>query len=364
MKNKLITFIAAFCVAACTALSGCSCAGDKTLSFSSAFSGGSAPTTATYTETLEYKVEYSENYLANSKKDAGLDKYATFEFTGGTYRSDFAIATGAELAEIAGDVKTDERVNTVYRITTEFSVELKILTLNGETVDFAHTETITTKAFIASAGAAFAPLYAEETAEYCIVSVADKAKAYIIESENKTLYDTDKYTKTLKYREYGINETPDSENSVSADKEKTVKYDFLTAIDNAEFIFALRGINLNEEKASKTVPVVSPNYDEPTPLKITNTSIADEQFAINYVKDGVPAVINQKIKYNTFEYHIDKTNAAGQSQYINVQADKAGDLPNLALPLKFAKPLITYGGGSIVSMGSLVFTLTDVIINN
>lgn len=363
MKRKFIIFISAFIVAACAIFSGCSCTGNTTLSFSSAFSGGEAPTTATYTETLEYKVEYSENYLANSKKDAGLYNYATFEFTDGTYRSDFAIATSAELAEINSDIKTHENVSNVYKITTEFSIKFTILTLNGEETDFTHTETISTKAFIASSGASFAPLYAEQTAKYCIISVADTANAYIIESESTTLYNENKYTKTLQYCEYPINETAESENAVSKNTEKTVKYDLFSAIDNAEFIFALRGISL-EEKSYKTIPVVSLNYDDATPLKITNTAIAEEQMKINYEKDGVLTQINEKIKYNALEFHVDKTNTAGQSQYINVQAEKAGNLPNLALPLKLAKPLIAYSSGRVLNMGSLVFTLTDVIINN
>ena len=363
MKRKFIIFISAFIVAACAIFSGCSCTGNTTLSFSSAFSGGEKPTSATYAETLQYKVEYSADYLTNAKKADGLDNYATFEFTNGVYRSDFAIATGAELAEINSDIKTHENVSDVYKITTEFSVNFKIYTLNGEETNFTHTETISTKAFIASSGASFAPLYTEQTAKYCLISVADTAKAYIIESDSKTLYNENKYTKTVKYCEYEITETAESENAVSKNTEKTVKYDLFSAIDNAEFIFALRGINL-EEKGYKTIPVVSLNYDDATPLKITNTAITEEQMEINYVKDGVSTPINEKIKYNALEFHIDKTNTAGQSQYINVQADKTDNLPNLALPLKLAKPLIVYGSGNVLNMGSLVFTLTDVIINN
>ncbi len=365
MKRKFIIFISAFIVAACAIFSGCSCTGNTTLSFSSAFSGGEAPTLATYTETLKYKAEYHADYLTNAEKADGLDKFFTFDENNmvGTYRSDFAIATPAELAEIDSDIKTHENVSNVYKITTEFSIKFTILTLNGEETDFTHTETISTKAFIASSGASFAPLYAEQTAKYCIISVADTANAYIIESESTTLYNENKYTKTLQYCEYPINETAESENAVSKNTEKTVKYDLFSAIDNAEFIFALRGISL-EEKSYKTIPVVSLNYDDATPLKITNTAIAEEQMKINYEEDGVLTQINEKIKYNALEFHVDKTNTAGQSQYINVQAEKAGNLPNLALPLKLAKPLIAYSSGRVLNMGSLVFTLTDVIINN
>ena len=198
MKNRFIIFTAAFVIAACAALSGCSCAGcggDNTLSFSSAFSGGTAPTTETYTERLEYEVIYKEDYLANSKKDAELDKYVQFEYAdNGTYISEFAIATPQELAEIKSNVKSDERVNKVYKITTKFSIDLAITTLNGKPADFTHPETVSTVAYIASAGAAFAPLYAEERGAYCTISAQDKAEIVITEYENKTLYNTDEYT--------------------------------------------------------------------------------------------------------------------------------------------------------------------------
>lgn len=364
MKRKFITFTAALIVAACAVFSGCSCTGNTTLSFKSTFSGGEAPT-ASYTETLEYRIDYSEDYLERFKKDAGLSSAITFEYSNGLYRSEFKTAPLSELADIESDIKTDGRVNAVYKITTEFSVDFKILTINGETSDFTHTETISTVAYIASAGVSFAPLYAKEQAEYCIVSVADKkAEVAITESVNETLYNVDDYTKTLTYAEYRINETADSENAVKGTKSDKVKYDFLTAIDNAEFFFALRGISL-EEKGTTNIPVVSLAYTDPTSLQITNTGVAEERMTLNYVKNGNPTVISDTaIKYNTYEYRINKTNAAGWSQHVNIQTEKAGDLPNLALPLKFAKPLASLNGVNSVNMGSLVFTLTDVIVND
>lgn len=364
MKRKFITFTAALVVAACAVFSGCSCTGQQTLSFNSAFHGGTAPTN-TYTETLNYEVKYSEDYLANFKKAAALDEYCTFEYTDGSYRSEFRAATNDELSEKDSDVKNDERVNTqpIYKITTNFSVNLTLSTLNGETLDYTHPESIKTTAYIAWAGAAFAPIYTEEKSEYCMISVKDgKAEVYVIESTNQTLYNKDEYTKTLTYRKYKIDE-PNIDGVEFANKTDTVKYDFLTAIDNAEFIFALRGLSL-EEKAETTVSVVSAAYTDPKSLKITNTQIASENMTINYVKDGDEAAITETIKYNTLEYRINSTNAAGWAQSINIQAEKAGELPNYALPLKFAKPLFAYNSGSILNMGSLVFTLTSVEINN
>nr|MBO4518213.1 hypothetical protein [Clostridia bacterium] len=366
MKRKFIIFLTALITAACAVLYGCSCAGcsgDETLAFSSAFSGGNKPS-ANYTETLNYSVEYSADYLSNFKKDAGLDQFFTFEYEEGYYGSDFKIALPSELAEIKSDIKSDI---TVYKFTTMFSVKLKFLTLNGAACDYEHEETIKTSAYIAAADMSFAPIYTEEESQYCVVSVSgDKTEISVEESTNTTLYNKDEYIKTLTYREYKIDEQ-NIDGIKPKTKTDTIDYDFRSVIDNAELLFALRGVSLAEED-NTVIPVVSAAYNDPTPLKITNVKRASENMTISYVKNGVPTVIDDKpITYNTLEYRKNTTNAAGWAQSVNVQAKAAGDngeLDNLALPIKFAKPLFVYSGGNVVKMGSLVFTLTEVYVNN
>lgn len=310
-------------------------------------------------------MKYSENYLSNFKKSAELDKYCTFEYAVGTYRSTFEIAAGSDLADIKGNVKDHEDVNEIYKITTEFTIDLTLLTLNGKAVNFTRPETISTVAYIAKADMSFAPIYTEEHAEYCVTSVkSGKAEAYIVENTTTTSYNTDKYTKSLKCREYNINEQ--NIDGVAYETQKdTVKYDFRSAIDNAEFFFALRGLPL-KEKDETTVPVVSTAYEKPTSLKITNTKTASANITLTYSADGGNTFteITETVKYNTLEYRKDSTKAAGWAQSIDIQSKEAGNLPNYALPLKFAKPLIAYDSPSIMNMGSLVFTLNKVITNN
>lgn len=349
MKKRLIAFLVAALAAIITVFGGCSCSGNDSLSFNSINANA---------ETLSYKVEYVQDYNESTKKNAELDKYFTPEFpeyTDGTYKSEYKAADKSEITSDILDSKAESGkplIDTVYLLNTEFKIKLKI-TIKDK--DFEHTEKITTKAYIAPYGASFAPLYAEEDAEYTVISVGTETKVSVLKSVTKTYYDKNEYRTEQTAKSFSENET------VTLDgvepQERTTDYTFRSAIDNAELLFAIRGLKINE-KASETINAVWSAYESPQPLKITNTQLAEKQFTLNYNGESV----TETIKYSSLVYALDKTNASGASQYANVQTDAAGKINNTCLLLEYVKPLIVYGG-TFMSMGALKFTLESVTVS-
>ena len=351
MKKRPIAFFIAVLAAFSAILSGCSCSGDSTLSFNS------INATA---ETLSYTVKQVDDY-GSIKKSAELDKYFTVEYSVGTYtttleetsKSDEEIKN-SDILEIK-DAKGDALIANVYKLTTDFEIDLTV-TVNGQE-PYLHKEKITTKTYIASHGASLAPLYAKEDAEYTIISVgSDKAEIAIVKSESETFYNKDEYRTVKTYKDFKTDETVNLD-GVEA-QETTTKYTFRSAIDNAELLFAIRGLKI-EEKASETIQAVSSGYEAPQPIKITNTALAEKQFTLkNY--NGAENV-TETIKYASLSFALDKTNASGTPQYASVQTEEKGNIKNTCLLLEYVKPLITYG--TFMSMGALEFTLNSVITN-
>lgn len=354
MKKRPIAFFIAVLAAFSAILSGCSCSGDSTLSFNS------INATA---ETLSYTVKQVDDY-GSVKKSAELDKYFTFEYSVGNYTTKLEEANksddeikNSDILEIK-DAKGDALIDSVYKLTTDFEIGLTI-TINGQE-PYLHKEKITTKTYIASHGASLAPLYAKEDAEYTIISVgSDKAEIAIVKSVSETFYNKDEYRTVKKAKSFATDAAPETITLEGADaQETTTDYTFRSAIDNAELLFAIRGLKI-EEKASETIQAVSSGYEAPQPIKITNTALAEKQFTLkNY--NGAENV-TETIKYSSLSFSLDKTNASGTPQYASVQTEAAGNIKNTCLLLEYVKPLITYG--TFMSMGALEFTLNSVITN-
>lgn len=348
MKKRPIAFVIATLVVGAAILSGCSCSGDGILSFTS------INTTA---ETLTYNVRYVDDY-GSIKKSAELDKYFTFFYSVGTYTTKLEEANKSD-EEIKNsdilnikDAKGDPLVTTVYSLTTDFEIDLTV-TVNGQE-PYIHTEKITTKAYIASHGASLAPLYAKEEAEYAVISVgSEKTDIKIVKSVSETFYNKDEYRTVKTYKDFNTDETVNLD-GVEA-QETTTKYTFRSAIDNAELLFAIRGLKI-EEKASETVNAIWSAYNSPQTLKITNTAVTEKQFTLNYNGENR----TETIKYASLIFALNNTNASGASQYASVQTEAAGNVKNTCLLLEYIKPLITYGG-TFMSMGALVFTLESVV---
>ena len=352
MKRKFVALFAAGAMAVCALFGGCSCTGNETLSFA---------TINENNERLEYTVKYSEDYNETTKKDASIDGLFSFEYSDGKYISEIKKAAksdelikNSDILAITGG-SGDPLVETVYLMTTEFTVDMKVVI--GQT-EYNHTEKITTTAYFAGTGVSLAPLYAKEDAEYLIISTGvESVQAYIVKSVSETYYDKAEFravktAKTFNADEPAENITLDGVAAV----ETTGEYSFRSAIDNTELLFAIRGVKA-EENAPASLSVISPAYDEPMPISVNATATSEKTLNIKYNGEDVSATF----QYKPLSFALNRTNAKGTSQYASVQTSDAGAIKNNALLIEYVKPLTTYG--NYYKMGALVFTLASATIS-
>ncbi|MBQ9485303.1 MAG: hypothetical protein IJU83_00530 [Clostridia bacterium] len=356
MNKKLVALFSALTLSLTAFLGGCSCSGATTLSFSNAFAGGDTISGA-YAEKLVYDVEYKPDYNDALKKNADLDGVMSFEFTNGKYVSEFkGSLTAAVLDGLTSDIKDklSETDSNAYSLHTEFTLDASV-TITDKTYD--HTDYIYSTVYFAPAGLSFAPLYSKTESEYFIISAnKDSAAVLLVKTVYEVFYTQKEYRAVQTAKTFDADETAPSLDDVES-IEKTVKYDYRSVIDNAQLLFAVRGVSL-AEKASAVIPATSLNYDRATSLRFTNAGTSEKRINVKY--NG--ADISETVKYNALNFRVDSTNTAGTAQYISVQADKTENLPHRALPIEYVKGLITYGNFSC--MGALVFTLAEVEIIN
>ena len=356
MKKRFIAVIVAAGLSVVSLLCGCSCGGKQPLAFTNAFYGGNEPNSA-YTETLTYTVDYSEDGgYAAFKKDSSLDGLE-FEFSGGVYESRFSVVT--DLTGIESDITADlDTLNaSVYLLETEFDITFKV-TING--TQYTHDDYITTRAFVTSNALAFAPLYSYTESEYYLLSAnKDGYGLSLVKSVFTVNYGKTEYRTSYKINSVNAVETDVVSLDDVAPVENAVKYDYRTAIDNAELFFALRGIKL-DEKSSLVLPTVSAQYDGPaangaTDLSVVNNGQAETTLDITY--NGTQYA-GEKVAYNEYSFRINNSSVSGPNQYVKIQAKQSADLPARALPVVYVKPLFVYG--TMVNFGALTFTLTDI----
>lgn len=351
MKRNLVALFAAGAIAVCALFGGCSCTGNATLSFSPMNHDN---------ETLEYTVKYSDDYNDATKKDASIDSLFAFEYSEGKYLSEVKKAATSDEAIKNSDILAikdsngDTLVDTVYLMTTEFTVDLKLVI--GET-EYNHTERITTTSYFAGTGKSLAPLYAKEDAEYTIISTGvESVQAYIVKSVSETYYDKAEYRTVKTAKTFNADEPAENITLDGATAEETKgEYAFRSAIDNAELLYAIR-VSKAEENSPDSLSVISPAYNEPMPISVSATAASEKTLNINYNGEDVSATF----QYKPLSFALNRTNAKGTSQYASVQISDAGTVKNHALLIEYVKPLTTYG--NYLKMGALVFTLSSATI--
>lgn len=354
MKKRFFALILGITVLISAFSGGCSCSGETTLSFDAKMMPADF-------ERLVYTVKYAEDYLGRAKKTDEFNNLVTFRFGDengkGSFSTEITKANGSEIQSDILDLKSptgDSLVTDIYKITADFAIDIKT-TIKG--AEYNHTERITTKAYIAGTGASLAPLYSEEHTEYMLISVnADDAQAVILKSETKTFYDKSSLRVEKKSKYFAPDAAAEEitlENETAEVTEKN--YSFRSLIDNAELLFALRGI-APEEKSSQNVPVTSPVYPaNPQTMRITHGDSASGDFTVRY---NGGETIAENFTYNIFDYRLANDNAAGKSQYYKIQSKKSENVENYALMLEYATPLTFYG--SWANMGWLVFTISEI----
>jgi len=344
--KKFLVSIFSIVLAAALMLFSVGCSNEIYLSFNNNFNGGGEagePNTA-YSETLTYEVNFSENYRDNLivKDDDITDEVIKYRFENGSYVQNLEV-----LSFLPESISTDIDVTSskIYHLSSMFKITA-IYDLNDDKGEQTFEDSIETDAYFLPAGQSFAPIYAKVKTTNTLVSLTNSYTAAALEqrtSESVTAYNTEKYT---------VNQT-------IGDQSKTneYKYDYKTLIDNTAFLFAIRGLTINEE-SSADIPVVSPAYGEAKTLRITNGGALSTK--VNAVIDGV--AVDETVAVTNLTYQLNTVRNSGAPQYVLVQSAKSENVPFKAFPVEYAQTLTTYG--TFTNMGALVYTLKTATITN
>ena len=323
-------------------LAGCSCVGTQPLSFNCKFFGENAVTDPSlgYKETLTYNVEYLEKRSDLDGKSSLLND-VNFTFTNGIYVSTLEMATSLPdgiTSDITIDLPSD--ASTLYKLTTKLSITSTYSGLdegNGEYQDF-----IESTVYFCSFRLSYAPIYSIVKTDYSVLFVTDTASSVKkLQSEREITYSKDKYV---------IKETV-ADNQTSNEYE----YEFMTVIDNAQLLFALRNIDVSKE-SSFSLPTVSYAYGEAKNLRIDNESQTTNP--VELVVNGTE--IKDNMPLNNYAFMINDATKAGIPQYVEIQSAKSDNLVFNALLHSYVEPLTAYG--NMLSMGYLEYTLSNVEI--
>ena len=340
MKKFIIAFISVITIlTAC--LSGCSCAGNQPLNFNSKFYGENAVSDPPngYKETLTYDVTYKEKLSDLDGKSALLNDI-NLDFTG-TYISTLEMSTSLPEG-ISSDITLNlpSDASTFYKLTTKLNVKS---TYSGLTDgDGEYEDTIESTVYFCSFRLSYAPIYSVIKTDYSILFVTDSSSSVKkLQSEREILYSKEKYA---------LKETV-SENTTTSEYE----YEFMTLIDNAQLLFALRNIDLTTN-SQFLLPTVSYAYGESKNLIIDNESQTTEQVKI--VVNGEE--IEDQMPISNLTYMVNDATKAGNPQHVKIQSDKSEKLAFNSLLYSYVEPLTAYG--NMLSMGYLDYTLSNVEI--
>ncbi len=345
MKKKLLPITATILALSIT-LSGCSCTNSSPLDkLTDSFNGDNAPSVG-YTETLTYDVKYIDEYVGKFSKNSLItDDVLVFDMQGGYTitlkvldKTDDAVKNinsdlidNANTGTLVYHLKSELKLNTSYSAPYGIYKESEDVKVKEKTFE----ETIVTESFFLPSGYSFNPIYSTTEGRMSFVQISGKSLAEVVFMEYSTevVYNKKNYTISEKY----------------GDSEETVAkhgYKFRNLVDNNTLLFALRNIDIETDK-SYTLPVVHPTYNTPQKLKIKNLGGSTKTIELNGEQTEIPV---KELSFNR-----DKSNATGSSQYVLIQKDKVGDIPNKAMLVQYTSPLASYG--SYICLGGLQYTL-------
>lgn len=351
--KKLLLKMVTFALAITLTFSVAGCNNINYLSFNSNFSGNTAGTgdSAGVSEVLKYSVNLVDNYNEQIKKDKTLtDDVVKYEFTNGKY-----VQTLSILPFLPDEIKaiTDiEGVGNIYRLKTEFSIDV-LYTFNDNSEPYAHTDTIYTDCYFLAAGQSFAPLWSNVKVDNTYLSISMTSNRAITVSG---IYE---YTTEYKQKSYIVKSTS-IEDDKETKSEKTYEYNYKTTIDNAQLLFAMRNLNV-EEKANVIIPVVSPSYGTAKSLQISYTDSSTYRKTISY-NDGSNTTSASEIPVKNFNFMISATENTGALHYMKYQKDSVEGLPFRSLLVEYAAPVISFSSYSC--LGAMVYQLDSVTVMN
>ena len=353
MKRFLVS-LCSIALATALMIFSVGCSQKVYLSFNNNFNGGgeSGEPNTQYTEILTYQVKYTENY--NDRlivKDSDLtEQVIKFKYENGSYTQTFEVLPFLP-EEVASQTDISVADTKIYHLKTLFKITATY-DVNDGNGEKSYNDQIETDAYFLPAGQSFAPIYSSVKSNCSQVELSGgKARVMTQETQSVIVYNTASYktstTATL----------TNGENTANSQNQKDYEYDYRQVIDNTEFLFALRGLTVNEQSHTD-ISVVSPSYGEPKTLRITHGgALSTTVQAVINGKD-----VNESVAVTSLSYQLNTTRNSGAPQYVLLQSAKSENIPFKALPVEFAQTLTTYGTFS--SMGGLVYSLTSVDIVN
>lgn len=355
MKKKFFAIFITIIILSTTLLSGCSSA--VVLSFNNNFYNAQSSPSVNYKEQAVYKVEHDlTNY---HKKDSAIQDEKLPEFSNGTFKTTLEVLTGKpDNLQVDSEIFSELQIEggpKLYSYTTEFSINVSWKDKEGQ----PHTDVDTDEKtiYFLSNGSSFAPIYTETKNNYTRffynngeIELTDK-----VFFEGQTIYSKTKFTTISKVK---------LDDGEWQQKSNTADYTYKTVIDNAQLLFAIRNIDIQQEQAIQ-IPVVSYQYAEAKNLIFANNGENKiEDISINYNNINSTNTYTE-ITVAQYSFGINSINAAGAKQILYVQKaqENAGQnaLPYKSLLYRYVAPVIEYGAFS--SLGSLVYTLESVTIS-
>ena len=344
MRKFLIALVSAL-IAFSIVLSGCGCSGSR-LEFSPLFYGTSGEPNEGYIQQATYSVVLNDAYGDDIKKNAGLDNYITYDYSG-TYVSKLSVTSRLD-SSIKTDMREEiEKSDTlIYKLETTLTINLTYTIKGGSEKN--ETDTVKTITYFTPANSGFIPIYTSTKSNMHYIAVySDGVKVQEVTASNSVLYNNKNYVVTTKY-----------DNNASS--VTTYDYKRQTLIDNSQLLFVIRNIEL-ASKEQYEMPTVSYQYGAEKNIMITNDGVGTTEMA---VKQGI--TINGEdynkdtINVKRYKFRVSEDKNMGVEQFVYIQNGACGNLGNRSVMYRYVEPI--YDLGSYACLGVLEYTLTDLTI--
>lgn len=329
-------FVIALLICVACVFSGCSCAGESYLEFSSLWGGQ----TTGYAETLVYDVKLEEDYNKDGKsftKDSNLQSLSS------NVIGEYTVSTMI-LPKLSNDLPAEVKSSAVYESTPSSIICIKAELLLNATYSFngkteQSEDKIVSEVYFCSFDYALAPIYSKSEFDYGIIRVAEELSMERIIGCNTVLYGDSTYKTAVKTKE-----DKDGEYTIASENEE--KYTPKTLIDSNQLLFVIRNLKLDLE-GTTVIPAVHPTYSEEKDLSITRFCDTQRTVSLN----GQDVVF----KTSGISYKINSMEASGFNQLVFVQNAEANGIANKALIVSYVEPIVEYN--AYKSLGAMEYTL-------
>ncbi len=368
MKKIFFAFILVFALL----VGGCSCNDPAVLSFGNDWNNGRGASVG-MKEILTYDVSFDDDFTSGSynfEKDSALDG-VEYSFENGKYVQtltvlDYRASIPNESSSLVEEIRATE-TNTILMIESKFTVTAKYDCGDAEEDKFTSEDYVNSVVYFS--GGSFMPIYSK-TENYFSHLVLSGGK-YTVETTHNTkevLYEKTSYTVNSEY--FDTSEESGEEPQSEKDSE-TFNYTYKTAIDNAELLFALRGMSLRKDSTS-ALSTVSPNYGQTQTL---NVRYYDDQEIdlFGFSTDGgepTDATVNARcVSFVLAPSGAGCTGCmggttTGTAQLVfleNRPGEEVQTVSDRSLVVRYVTPL-TAIDGTYSRMGALVYNLEDVTV--